>query len=380
MTSWKVPLTEVSVLEPEIDAVVATMRSGWLTMGPRTQELEEDFAAFMGTKHAIAVASGGAALHLLCAAAGVGPGDEVIVPAMSFIADASAVVHCGGVPVIADSRSLADPSIDPADVERRLTPQTRAVIAVHMFGYSADVEALGAICRSQGIALIEDACQASGAMLPGGARAGTAGAAGCFSFFSKSRLGAGEGGIVVTDDDGIEAKVRSLRSHAMTSVTWDRHRGHAETYDVPDLGFNYRIDETRATLAHARMGRLDSELEDLRRIVPAYRDRLEALEGVEVPFEDAAVARSGHFAFPILVADGLLRNRVREHLHAARIQTTFYPALTQLTWLRPHSPDGDCPVAEEFADRHLALPLFPGLDEARIGAVVDAIEAALAAG
>lgn len=380
MTDWQIQLTEVSVLESEIEAVVATLRSGWLTMGPRTQELEGDFAAYTASKHAIAVASGGAALHLACAAAGVGPGDEVIVPATSFIADANAPIHCGATPVLADSRSTADPGIDPEDVERRITERTRAVIAVHMFGYPVDIEPLAEICRANGIALIEDVCQAVGASLGDGSRAGTAGLAGCFSFFSKTRLGAGEGGIVVTDDDAVEAKVRSLRSHAMTSVTWDRHRGHAETYDVPDLGFNYRIDEPRATLAHARMARLDAELGDMRRVVRAYRERLAGLEGVEVPFADADVENSGHFAFPILVADCAVRNAVREGLHAARIQTTFYPALTQLTSLRPQTPAGACPVAEEFADRHLALPLHPGLGEEQVDQVVEALGNALSGG
>ncbi|MDX6637866.1 MAG: hypothetical protein QOJ01_1377 [Solirubrobacterales bacterium] len=378
MTDWKVTLSEVDLLESDIEAVAETLRSGWLTMGPRTQELEAAFAEFIGAQHAMAVASGGAALHLACAALDLALGDEVIVPALSFVADANAPVHCGATPVIADSRSLASPNLDPADVERRITARTKAVIAVHMFGYPADVDALREICEPRGIAIIEDGCQAVGGRFADGARLGTKGLAACFSFFSKTKLGAGEGGIITTDDDAVEASVRSLRSHAMTSVTWDRHRGHAETYDVPELGFNYRIDETRATLALARLGRLDDELDALRGVVRGYRERLAGLDGVEVPFSDAEVELSGHFAFPVLVADAERRDGVRERAHAAGVQTTFYPALTQLTAFRRGADDG-CPVAEEFASRHVALPLASRLDDAKLDLVVETLGAALAA-
>ena len=379
MSAWSVGLTEVSLRDADVEAVLDTLRSGWLTMGPRTQDLEEAFASYTGSAHAIAVSSGGAALHLACAATGIGPGDEVIVPAMSFVADANAPGHCGAEPVMADSISLAEPGIDPADVVARLTPRTRAIVAVHMFGFPADVEALKRVCEEHDLTLIEDCAQADGGRLADGGMAGTVGHVGCFSFFSKTQLGAGEGGILITDDDEIAARVRSLRSHAMTSVTWDRHRGHAETYDVPELGFNYRIDETRASLARSRLGRLDEAVEDLRRVARAYRERLAPVEGVEFPFSDEAVELSGHFAFPVVVFDIALRDAVRARLHASSVQTTFYPALTQLTAFRPETPAGDCPIAEEFADRHLALLLFPGLDEARIDLVVAELDAALRA-
>jgi dTDP-4-amino-4,6-dideoxygalactose transaminase len=377
VTDWRVGLTEISLAEPDIEAVLEALRSGWLTMGPRTQELETAFAAYTGSEHAVAVSSASAALHLACVAAGVGPGDEVIAPALSFVADAHAGRLAGGSSVLADCVSLAEPLIDPADVERRLTERTKAVIAVHMFGYPADVEALAAICEERGIALIEDCAEADGGRLRDGSPAGSFGICGCFSFFSKTQLGVGEGGIVTTDDEEFAGRLRALRSHAMTSVTWDRHRGHAETYDVTDLGFNYRIDEPRAALAHARLERLDIALEELRRVARSYRARLAGSEELLVPFPDEWVELSGHFAFPVLVGDGEVRDAVRAAMHEARVQTTFYPSLTQLSAYEPRNGDAGHPIAEEFAGRHLALPLSPSLDDPKIDVVMAELEGAL---
>jgi dTDP-4-amino-4,6-dideoxygalactose transaminase len=260
-----------------------------------------------------------------------------------------------------------------------MTDRTKAVIAVHMFGYPADTDALRELCDARGVALIEDCAEADGGKLRDGSPAGTAGSCGCFSFFSKTQLGVGEGGILVTDDEDFAQRVRALRSHAMTSVTWDRHRGHAETYDVTDLGFNYRIDEPRASLALARLARLNGALAELRRVARAYRERLAGLDGVVVPFDEESVELSGHFGFPVVVSDGNRRDSVREAMHSARVQTTFYPALTQLSAYEPSGPDGSMPVAEEFADRHMALPLSPSLDDAKIELVVSELGRALAA-
>jgi dTDP-4-amino-4,6-dideoxygalactose transaminase len=378
LTDWRVALTEISLPDSDVDAVLETLRSGWLTMGPRTQELEEAFRATTGSEHAVAVSSGTAALHLACLAAGVGRGDEVIAPALSFVADAHAGRCAGADAVLADCTSLDQPLVDPEQVERQMTDRTKAVIAVHMFGYPADTEALRSLCDARGVALIEDCAEADGGRLRDGSPAGTAGICGCFSFFSKTQLGVGEGGIVVTDDEDFAGRLRMLRSHAMTSVTWDRHRGHAETYDVTDLGFNYRIDEPRASLAHARLARLSEAVAELRRVAVAYRERLGELEGVAVPFPDEWVELSGQFAFPVLVADRATRDSVREALHTSGVQTTFYPALTQLSAYEPSDSNGAMPVAETFADRHLALPFSPSLDEAKIGIVVDELRRALA--
>jgi dTDP-4-amino-4,6-dideoxygalactose transaminase len=270
--SWSVPLADVRLPEEDVEAVLDVLRSGWLTMGPRTGAFEEALGAWIGTPHALAVSSGTAALHLACRAAGVGVGDEVIVPAITFVASASAPRWCGADVVLCDVESPSRPNIDVADVERRLTPRTKAVIAVHFAGYPADMVALRRLCDAHGLVLIEDAAQAIGAVVDGdrgGAarQVGTIGDLGCFSFYSKKQLCVGEGGAVTTADDSLASRVRSLRSHAMTSGTWDRHRGHEDSYDVVDVGFNFRLDEPRAALGLARLAHIEQDLATWQRVI-----------------------------------------------------------------------------------------------------------------
>ena len=333
--AWEVPLVELEVTDSDVDSVLECLRSGWLTMGPRTQALEEAIAEMVGTEHAIVVSSGTAALHLACRALGLGPGDEAIVPALTFAASAHAPRYGGAEVVLCDSVSPLDPNLDPAAVEALIGPRTRAVIAVHMWGYPAAVEELRELCDRHGLALIEDCAEAICARLGDGGQVGSVGELGCFSFFSKKQLAVGEGGAVTTDDDELAASVRSLRSHAMTSVTWERHRGHGLGYDVTDVGFNYRIDEPRAALALSRFERLEADIEARREVARGYRARLAGTEGLEIPFSEEQVERSSHFAFPVLVpgSRGTATGSARSFAERG-IQTTFYPALHTLSEYR----------------------------------------------
>jgi dTDP-4-amino-4,6-dideoxygalactose transaminase len=379
MSDWRVPLTEISIPEQDVQAVLECLESGWLTMGPRTKAFEDALAEYVGTPHAITVSSGTAALHLACLAAGIGAGDEVIVPAFTFVASASAARYVGAEPVLCDVRSPHDFNIDPADVARRITPRTRAVVAVHFCGYPADVSALRALCDEHGLVLIEDCAQAIGARLDdSGRQVGTVGELGTFSFFSKKQLCVGEGGMVSTADDQLSERVRLFRSHAMTSSTWDRHRGHDPAYDVVDIGFNYRMDEPRAALGLNRLGRLAQSIEARRASVRSYRERLAEIPGIELPFTDEDVARASHFAFPVLVADRETRDRFRDDLKDDGIQTTWYPALHTFTEYRRFAPADGLPQATEVADRHCALPLSSSTTEAEIEMVVEAVRHALA--
>lgn len=356
---WRYTLSDVRLSEEAIAASLEALRSNWLTMGPRTQALEGEWAARFGADHGVAVSSGSAALHLACRAVGVGPGDEVIVPATSFVADAHAPHWCGGEAVFADVASVAEPLLDRAGVEARLSERTKAVIVVHMFGYAApETGAIAELCAERGIALIEDCCESAGAELPDGRETGSAGDIAAWSLFSKSNTPVGEGGIVTTDDEGFAERIRLWRSHAMTSVTWDRHRGHAETYDVVDLGFNYRIDEPRAALARAQLPHLEEALSSLRAAAASYRSCVEKTEGVEIPFDAAAGARAAHYAMPVLLSDRTTRDAVRATLAEDGVQTSFYPSLSQLSLYAEQAQRNPTPVAEEFADRHLTLPLW----------------------
>jgi dTDP-4-amino-4,6-dideoxygalactose transaminase len=377
--SWRVPLTDLPMPEEDVQAVLDTLRSGWLTMGPRTQEFERAFAEYVGAQHAVAVSSGTAALHLACSAVELGPGDEAIVPAVTFAATASAVRYTGAEVVLCDVGAPDDPNIDPGDVARRMTPRTKAVLAVHMLGYPAAVEELRALCDERGLVLIEDAAQAVGAVVDdSGRRTGTVGQLGCFSFFSKNQLCVGEGGMVTTDDAALAARVRSLRSHAMTSVTWDRHRGHEDSYDVTGIGFNFRLDEPRATLGLSRLRRLEDDIAVRRSAVRAYRSRLAGLDELELLFDDAAVERSSHFGFAVLLPDRAARDAFREALHVRGIQTTWYPAIHLFSDYRSRMPDLSLPRAEEVADRHCVLPLSSAFTDADVELVAGAVEQALA--
>jgi dTDP-4-amino-4,6-dideoxygalactose transaminase len=366
--SWTLPLTDVQLSEEDIAAYLEVLEGGWLTMGPRTHEFEARFAERFGCHHAVAVSSGTAALHLALLAAGVGDGDEVLVPAMTFVAGAAAVRYCGARPVLIEPCGPEDLNLDPDDAAEHIGPHTRAILVTHWLGYACDLVAFEALCREHGLILIEDCAQSITARAADGRVTGTVGAAGCFSFFSKKQLTVGEGGMILTDDDAIEANARSLRSHAMTSVTWDRHRGHAESYDVVDVGFNFRIDEPRAALGVSRMRRLDADVARRRELVRSYRARLAAVPGVSIPWSADDVERSAHFGFAIVLESESARDKVTAALAGRGIQTAHYPSISALSDYRDHPRQ---PRAEDVASRHLLLPLSSTLADREVDLVVD---------
>jgi dTDP-4-amino-4,6-dideoxygalactose transaminase len=377
MSAWRVPLTDIAMPEEDVRAVLDCLESGWLTMGPRTAAFEAALAEFVGTPYAVTVSSGTAALHLAYLAAGIGPGDEVIVPAFTFVSTASAVRLAGATPVLCDIASPERFNVDPADVAARITPRTKAVAAVHFCGYPAELAALRALCDEHGLLLIEDCAQAIGARADDeGAQVGTSGELAAFSFFSKKQLCVGEGGMVACASPEHAERVRLLRSHALTSTTWDRHRGHDPAYDIVDIGFNYRLDEPRAALGLSRLPRLAEALEARRSTVRAYREQLADVDGLGLCFDEQAVERGSHFAFPVLLADRASRDRFRDRLKDAGVQTTWYPALHTFTEYRSFAPEGGLPVAREAADRHCALPLSSTMSAEEVATVVEAVRTA----
>jgi dTDP-4-amino-4,6-dideoxygalactose transaminase len=370
-----IPLFDIRLDEEHVAAVADTLRSGWLTMGPRTEEFERAFAEHLGVRHAIAVSSGTAALHLAYLAAGVGPGDEVIVPAITFVATAAAARYCGATPVLADVVGQHDLGVDPDDVAARITERTKAVCAVHYAGYAADLARLRELCEERGIALIEDAAHTPSATPVGEPRKlGTHGLAGAFSFFSNKVLSCGEGGLLATDDEAAAELVRSRRSHAMTSGTWDRHRGHAGGYDVVGLGYNYRLDEPRAALLNARLGGLEDDIAARRRIVHRYRDLLAGVDGITVPYRDEDVDVSSCYVMPVMVDRPELRDPLRSFmLDERRIQTTvIYPSIAEFS-AYAEAASGQLERSSLAARTELTLPLYPHLSESDQDRVVSAL-------
>ncbi len=379
MSRWTVPLADVVVSEDDIAAVADVYRSGWLSMGPETEALEREFADYAGARHALAVANGTAGLHLICAAAGLGPGDEVIVPSMTFVATVNAITYTGATPVFADIRGLTEPWLVPGTVEAVTTARTRAIMAMAYGGHPGATAALAQLAGERGLALLEDAAHAAGSRLAG-RHLGTFGLAGAFSFFSNKNLAVGEGGMVVTDDDDIAARMRLLRSHGMTTLTWDRHRGHASDYDVVAVGFNYRIDEPRAALARRRLARLDADNARRAELDARYRDLLSDAAGLTLALEPPPGAQPAHHLFTVVLDAGVERAAFREAMAARGIQTSVhYPPAHRLS---AHARAIDLPVTEAYGERAVTLPLFAtmttGQQDAVVGAVRDAVGAARA--
>jgi dTDP-4-amino-4,6-dideoxygalactose transaminase len=249
---------------------------------------------------------------------------------------------------------------------------------VHYGGYGCAVERLRELCDARGIALIEDAAHSPSATAPSGRKLGTIGQSGAFSFFSNKVLSCGEGGALATDDEAVAALARSRRSHAMTSGTWDRHRGHSAGYDVVGLGYNYRLDEPRAALLSARLRSLESDIESRRRLVRRYRERLRGLSGLIVPYSDEEVGRSSCYVMPVLVEDPALRDPLREWLSERLIQTSvLYPAIHEFTEYAGMAA-GSLPRSELVARSQITLPLYPHLTERDQDRVVEALAKGLA--
>ena len=268
---WRVPLADLDYGPEENQAVLDVLNSRWLTMGAVTQEFERRFAEKLGVSHALAISNATVALHLACLALGIGPGDEVIVPSLSFVATSNAVLYTGANAKFADILGTDELTISPDAIEKLITKNTRAIIVMHYGGYPCRMKEIMEIAGRHNLAVIEDAAHAPGASL-NGKPLGTWGDIGCFSFFSNKNMSTGEGGMLVTNRDDIARKVRLLRSHGMTSLTWDRHQGHAYSYDVVELGYNYRIDEIHSALGIVQLQKLETNNRKRAEITKKYWD------------------------------------------------------------------------------------------------------------
>lgn len=372
----RIPLSDMAYGVEEEEAVQKVIRSRWLTMGAITQEFERNFAALCGVKYAFGVANGTVALHLACLAAGIGPGDEVIVPALTFVATANAVLYTGAEVRFAEINGPADLNISPEDIQQKITPRTKAILVMHYGGYPCRMREIMALAERHGLVVLEDAAHAPGASLDGRAL-GAWGAAGCFSFFSNKNLAVGEGGMVITDREDYAARLKALRSHGMTTLTWDRHHGHAFSYDVTTLGYNYRIDEIHSALGLAQLAKLDKNNVRRGAITTQYRAGLAELRGVVTPF-DPIMGRPSYHIFPMLLPAGANRQAFMEKMRDAGVQTSIhYPPIHHFRYYQERFPGIALPVTEDAAEREVTLPLYPGLRDEDVQYVISSIREAL---
>lgn len=375
MAGWRVPLTDVRIPEDDIRIVAEVYRSGWLSMGPETERFERALADYVGARHALALSSGTAALHLLCAAGGLGRGDEVVVPALTFVATVNAIAYTGARPVFADITALDRPWLSRATAETALTDCSRAIMTMAYGGHPGEIRELAELAAERSLALFEDAAHAIGTVV-NGRHVGTFGSGGAFSFFSNKNLAVGEGGALVTDDEELGRRARLLRSHGMTTLTWDRHRGHASGYDVVALGFNYRIDDPRAALARQRLARLDSENARRAELDARYRSLLAGVEGVAPVQPPARDATAAYHLFVVVLDEALDRDEVRAELARQGIQTSVhYPPVHRFSIYAENAPD--LPVTEAFARRAVTLPLFADMTDSQQDLVVAALARAV---
>lgn len=382
---WRVPLADIDFGEEEITAVTEVLRSRWLSMGEVTKQFESEFAAYTAAKNAIAVTNATAALHLACVASGLHKGDEVILPSLTFVATANAVRYSGATPVFADIESRQSLNISPASIARHLTNKTRAIMVMHYAGYPCDMPAIMQFAREHKLIVLEDAAHSVGAWLED-RHLGTWGDIGCFSFFSNKNMTTGEGGMLVTNDDALAERLRLLRSHGMTSLSWDRYKGHAQAYDVVALGYNYRIDEIRSALGRTQLKKLDRNNAKRKDLTALYRKLFgELVPSVTVPFARAA-GSPAHHIFPILLPKtGKMvpimlpvdnyRQLFMEGMKAHGVQTSIhYPPVHRFDLYQKQALHNkvELPVTDEVCAQEVTLPLYSAMSETDIRFVVDA--------
>ena len=370
-TDEVIPLARPVLGDAEERAVIEVLRSGQLSLGPRVEAFERLFAARVGAPHACAVSSGTAGLHLALRAVGVGEGDEVVTSPLSFVASANAALYERARPVFAD----IDPvtlNLDPDAAAAAVTARTRALLPVHIFGYPADMPAFERLAEERGLAIVEDACEALGAVNADGTPVGGRGHPAVFGFYANKQLTTGEGGMVTLGDPAMKERIDSERNQGRApDMGW---------LDHDRLGFNYRLSDIACALGIAQLERLDEMLARRGRVAGLYRDGLTGIDGLELPCPDKDGNARGWFVFVVQLPRGVDRDETVRVLAAAGIQSKPYlPAIHLMSFYRERfgHREGEFPVCEDVARRSLALPFFPGLGESRAERVVETLRAAL---
>ncbi len=373
---YNIPLFNLNFDEREAQAAYDTIRSGWISTGPKNEQLEQMFTEMLRVGHAVSVTNCTSALHLCCLVCGLGSGDEVLVPSLTFAASVNCIRYVGATPVFCDIAGPDDLNIDPEELEKKITPRTRAVVVVHMAGFPARMDAIMAVARRHGLKVIEDACHGPLSEYRGEI-IGTIGDCAAFSFFSNKNISTGEGGMFVTNDGEMAKKARLLRSHGMTTMSYQRASGHATSYDILELGYNYRMDDIRAAIAIEQLKKLPADLERRAEVRRRYVDRLAGVRDLVVPFAGNREFVS-NYIMPVVLTkgDAEYRDSIRGKMHAAGIQTSVhYPAVHRFSVYRGFP--AELPQTEFVTDNEITLPMYAALTGEQVDFIVKTLDCSI---
>ncbi len=373
---YRIPLFKLNFNEAEEQAVLETVRSKWISTGPKCEEFEKLFAEMLSVKHAVSLSNCTDALHLALRVLDVGEGDEVICPSLTFVASVNSIRYVGATPVFCDVKSAEHINIDAEKIKKLITPKTKAVMVVHMAGFPCEMDGITALAREHNLKIIEDACHGPLSEYKG-KKLGTIGDIGCFSFFSNKNISTGEGGMIVTDDGDLAKRIRLLRSHGMTTMSYQRARGHATAYDVVELGYNFRMDDIRASIGIAQLKKLKADLVERQKVRADYLKCLSEIPGVIVPFRDNTEFVS-NYIMPVVLSNSTAEKReaVRERLHQAGIQTSVhYPAIHRFSIYEDYK--AVLPETEYVTDNEMTLPMYASLSSEDIRFICSTLASSL---
>jgi dTDP-4-amino-4,6-dideoxygalactose transaminase len=374
--AYDIPLFNLNFDEKEAKAAYETIKSGWISTGPKCAELEQMFVDMWKVKYAVSVTNCTDALHLCCLVCGVGPGDEVLCPSLTFAASANCIRYAGATPVFCDIVGPDHINIDPDDVKKKITPKTKAIVVVHMAGYPAKIDEIMAIAKEHNLKVIEDACHGPLSEYKG-KKLGTIGDCAAFSFFSNKNISTGEGGMFISNNEELANKARLMRSHGMTTMSYQRASGHATAYDIVELGYNFRLDDIRASIAIEQLKKLPGDLEKRILVRKRYVENLSKIKGVVVPFADCTEFTS-NYIMPVVLTQGSKddRDAIREKIHAAGIQTSVhYPAIHKFSIYKDYG--AVLPQTEYVTDHEITLPMYAALTMEQVDFICETVNKAI---
>ena len=323
--------------------------------------------------YAVSMTNCTAALHVCCKVCGLGPNDEVLVPSLTFAASVNCILYAGAIPVFCDIIGPEHVNIDPNEIEKKNTSKTKAIVVVHMAGFPAHMDEIVAIARKHNLKVIEDACHGPLSEYKG-KKLGTIGDCAAFSFFSNKNISTGEGGMFVTNNEEMAKKARLLRSHGMTTMSYQRASGHATTYDILELGYNYRMDDIRAAIAIEQLKKLPHDLETRIKVRQRYVEKLANVKGLVVPFAENDEFVS-NYIMPIVLTEGdaAYRDAIREKIHAAGTQTSVhYPAVHRFSIYKDYP--AELPQTDFVTDHEITLPMYAALTMSQVDSICSVLK------